>query len=134
MSQKVYLTIDELKDVAAYMGYELRKKGVKREKHNETDADGNPIRNCYAPHIALTASGLARTWKVLKKARAVFGYEEGSAAGVVWEGVLLLALEHVIRWLEHDLGDKAMLDAIQRLVRPLPKSEYIRNRKNKENR
>lgn len=113
--------------------YILRRYGVKREKKQELDADGNPVKNTYFPHLAITATCYARTWKMLKDAQAIWGCENATP-GDVWEHRCLLALEHVIRYMKHDIAEPAMLAAIQRLVNPLPKSEYLKrnNKKNQE--
>lgn len=114
--------------------YTLRRYGVKREKRKEVDADGNEVKNTYFPHLAITATCYARTWKLLEKAQAVFGYPKSkktSNVGEVWEDKLLLACEHIVRWLEHEIDDAEMQRQIQRLVNPLPKAEYLRNQ-NKE--
>lgn len=110
--------------------YTLRRYGVKREKRKEVDADGNEVKNTYFPHLAITATCYARTWKLLEKAQAVFGYPKSkktSNIGEVWEDKLLLACEHIVRWLEHEIDDAEMQRQIQRLVNPLPKAEYLRN-------
>lgn len=110
--------------------YTLRRYGVKREKHLEVDADGKAVKNVYFPHLAITATCYARTWKLLEKAQAVFGYPKSkktSNVGEVWEDKLLLACEHIVRWLEHEIDDAEMQRQIQRLVNPLPKGEYLRN-------
>ena len=140
------MTVEELKASASLLGYELRRKGVKREKHNEVDADGNPVKNCYFPHLAITASCYARTWKLLENARKVFGYEPppkgkpatsekdakeesrtvGTMNGEVWEQKLLLGCEHIVRYLMHDIGSKEMRESIDKLVKPLPKDEYLK--------
>lgn len=112
--------------------YTLRRYGVKREKRREVDADGKVVKNTYFPHLAITATCYARTWKLLEKAQAVFGYEPSkktSNVGEVWEDKLLLACEHIVRWLEHEIDDAEMQRQIQRLVNPLPKAEYLRNMK-----
>ena len=134
-------SVDELREIAKAFGYELRKKGVKREKHNEVDADGNPVKNCYFPHLAITASCYARTWKLLETAREVFGFEPpkdgkkgakdesrsvGTMNGEVWEQKLLLGCEHIVRYLKHDIGSKEMRESIDKLVKPLPKEEYLK--------
>lgn len=119
--------------------YTLRLLGRKRDKHLELDADGNPVKNCYFPHLAITATCYARTWKMLEEAKRVFGYADGDGTGKtcngeVWEDKLLLACEHIVRWLKHDIDDAEMQRQIQRLVNPLPKAEYLRNTgKDKEN-
>ena len=140
------MTVEQLKASASLLGYELRKKGVKREKHNEVDADGNPVKNCYFPHLAITASCYARTWKLFENAREVFGFvpppkgkpatsekdakEEsrtvGTMNGEVWEQKLLLGCEHIVRYLKHDIGSKEMRESIDKLVKPLPKDEYLK--------
>ena len=110
--------------------YMLRRYGVKREKRLEVDADGKAVKNAYFPHLAITATCYARTWKLLEKAQAVFGYEPSkktSNVGEVWEDKLLLACEHIVRWLEHEIDDAEMQRQIQRLVNPLPKADYLRN-------
>lgn len=110
--------------------YTLRRYGVKREKRKQVDKDGNEVKNTYFPHLAITATCYARTWKLLEKAQAVFGYEPSkktSNVGEVWEDKLLLACEHIVRWLEHEIDDAEMQRQIQRLVNPLPKAEYLRN-------
>ena len=114
--------------------YTLRRYGVKREKRKQVDEDGNEVKNTYFPHLAITATCYARTWKLLEKAQAVFGYEPSkktSNVGEVWEDKLLLACEHIVRWLEHEIDDAEMQRQIQRLVNPLPKAEYL-NRKGAE--
>lgn len=122
--------VTELADVAKCYGYELRRKGRKVEKHNVLTASGEEVRNCYMPHLAISASTLARTWKLLKEAAKLFGYT-GKPFGIVWAKVLLLALEHIVRWLKHEIKDDEMQRSIQRLVKPLPKAEYL-NRKGKK--
>jgi len=110
--------------------YTLRRYGVKREKRKQVDKDGNEVKNTYFPHLAITATCYARTWKLLEKAQAVFGYPKSkktSNVGEVWEDKLLLACEHIVRWLEHEIDDAEMQRQIQRLVNPLPKAEYLRN-------
>lgn len=112
--------------------YTLRRYGVKREKRKQVDKDGNEVKNTYFPHLAITATCYARTWKLLEKAQAVFGYPKSkktSNVGEVWEDKLLLACEHIVRWLEHEIDDAEMQRQIQRLVNPLPKAEYLRNMK-----
>jgi len=112
--------------------YTLRRYGVKREKRKQVDEDGNEVKNTYFPHLAITATCYARTWKLLEKAQAVFGYPKSkktSNVGEVWEDKLLLACEHIVRWLEHEIDDAEMQRQIQRLVNPLPKAEYLRNTK-----
>ena len=114
--------------------YTLRRYGVKREKRKQVDEDGNEVKNTYFPHLAITATCYARTWKLLEKAQAVFGYPKSkktSNVGEVWEDKLLLACEHIVRWLEHEIDDAEMQRQIQRLVNPLPKAEYL-NRKGAE--
>ena len=116
--------------------YTLRRYGVKREKLKQVDKDGNEVKNTYFPHIVITATCYARTWKLLEKAQAVFGYarsKKTSNIGEVWEDKLLLACEHIVRWLEHDIDDAEMQGQIQRLVNPLPKAEYLRNKTKQEN-
>lgn len=111
--------------------YTLRLLGHKREKKQVLDDSGNPVKNCYFPHLAITATCYARTWKMLEDAKKVFGYEGGKGTsnnGEVWEDKLLLACEHIVRWLKHDIDDAEMQTQIKRLVNPLPKSEYL-NRK-----
>lgn len=115
--------------------YTLRRYGVKREKRKEVDEDGNVIKNTYFPHLAITATCYARTWKLLEKAREVFGYPKSkrtSNNGEVWEEKLLLACEHIVRWLEHEIDDEEMQRQISRLVNPLPKADYLRNINKKE--
>ena len=114
--------------------YTLRRLGSKREKRKVVDEYGNEVKNAYFPHLAITATCYARTWKLLEKAQAVVGYEKSkktSNVGEVWEDKLLLACEHIVRWLEHEIDDAEMQRQIQRLVNPLPKAEYLRNQ-NKE--
>lgn len=122
-------TVEEVRELASELGYELRKKGVKREKHEVLDADGNPIRNAYFPHLTITATCLPRTWKMLKGAKVAFRYPEESPAGVVWEEKLLLINEHVVRFINKKIDDKELGRAIERLANPLPKREYIKRGK-----
>ena len=122
-------TVEEVRKLAFGLGYELRKRGVKREKHEVLDADGKPIRNAYFPHLAITATCLARTWKMLKGAKDAFRYPKESPAGVVWEEKLLLINEHVVRFINKKIDDKELGRAINRLSQPLPKSEYIKRGK-----
>jgi len=122
------MKLSELKEQAAALGYELRKKGVKREKHNETDSDGNPVKNCYMPHLAITASALARTWKMLEDAKKAFGYD-CDKNGEVWTDKLLLGCEHIVRFINRKIDDNELGYAINRLVSVLPKSEHIKRAK-----
>lgn len=127
------LSVEDIRELAAKKGYELRKKGEKREKVQVLSAvSGEPLRNCFAPHLRITATALARTWKMLRLARKVFHMEQ-LPYGVIWERVLLLALEHIVRWLKHEIDDAEMQKSIRRLVSPLPKAEYIRNNNKKGN-
>ena len=110
--------------------YTLRRIGSKREKCKVVDENGDEVKSTYFPHLAITATCYARTWKLLEKAQAVFGYPKSkktSNVGEVWEDKLLLACEHIVRWLEHEIDDAEMQRQIQRLVNPLPKAEYLRN-------
>ena len=112
--------------------YTLRRYGVKREKRKVVDENGNEVKSTFFPHLAITATCYARTWKLLEKAQTVFGYPKSkktSNVGEVWEDKLLLACEHIVRWLEHEIDDAEMQRQIQRLVNPLPKAEYLRNMK-----
>lgn len=120
--------LKNLREVAALLGYELRRKGRKVDKRVEKDADGNPIKNCYLPHFKVTASGLARAWKVTEEAQKLFGFEQDEN-GEVWERRLLLALEHIIRWRKHEIKEPEMLRCIDRLCKPLAKSEYLNRKK-----
>ena len=120
--------LKNLREVAASLGYELRRKGRKVEKRVEKDADGNPIKNCYLQHFKVTASGLARAWKVTEDAQKLFGFAPDEN-GEVWERKLLLALEHIIRWRKHEIKEPEMLRCIDRLCKPLAKSEYLNRRK-----
>ena len=116
--------------------YTLRRYGVKREKHKVVDENGDEVKSTYFPHLAITATCYARTWKLLEKAQAVFGYPKSkktSNVGEVWEDKLLLACEHIVRWLEHEIDDAEMQRQIQRLVNPLPKADYLRNKAKQEN-
>ena len=122
------ITLDQLKRLAEKLGYELRRKGRKVEKRVEKDADGNPIKNCYLPHFKVTASGLARAWKVTEDAQKLFGFASDEN-GEVWERKLLLALEHIIRWRKNEINEPEMLRCIDRLCKPLAKSEYLNRRK-----
>lgn len=123
--KKVYLTVDELKQISAELGYELRRKGHKIDKKQVVDENGNPVKNCYFPHIALTASGNARTWKMFDGAKVAFGYAKDKN-GEVWEDKLLLACEHIVRFVNRKIDDKELGKSIMRLVSPLPKSEYVK--------
>lgn len=110
--------------------YTLRRYGVKREKRKVVDENGNEVKSTFFPHLAITATCYARTWKLLEKAQTVFGYPKSkktSNVGEVWEDKLLLACEHIVRWLEHEIDDAEMQRQIQRLVNPLPKADYLRN-------
>lgn len=121
-----------LANVLAYLAptHDLRKRGVKREKKKEVDADGNVLRNAYLPHLAISATCYARTWKMLDKAMKIWGRPDATA-GDVWEKRLLLACEHIVRFIANDIDDEEMMKQIIRLVSPLKKSEYIRNKKAK---
>lgn len=123
------LSVEQLSRLCAKHGYELRRKGHRIEKHNETDGLGVPLLNCFLPHLRITASCLARTWKLLKEAKAIFHFAEEDSYGIVWERVLLLALEHIVRWLKHEIDEPEMQRAIMKLVKPLPKEEYLKKGK-----
>ena len=116
--------LKNLREVAASLGYELRRKGRKVEKRVEKDAEGNPIKNCYLPHFKVTASGLARAWKVTEDAQKLFGFAPDEN-GEVWERKLLLAIEHIISWRKHEMKEPEMLRCIDRLCKPPAKSEYL---------
>lgn len=124
-AQALQMSVAELKASAALLGYELRKKGVKREKKNVTDADGRTVKTTYFPHFAIGGSCYARTWKLFDTAKAVFHFEP-EQNGEVWEQKLLLGCEHIVRFLKHEINDTQMQTAIRRLVTPLPKAEYIK--------
>lgn len=123
------ISVDDVRRLADKLGYELRRKGVKREKRKVEDADGNELRSTYFPHLTITATCYARTWKMLAEAQSVWGVP-GSVPGDVWEHRLLLACEHILRYFKHNISEPQMLHAISRLVNPLPKSEYIKHTKN----
>lgn len=118
-------TLEEVREMAAELGYELRKKGVHRDKHNETDADGNPVKNCFMPHWRITASGKARSCAVMDEAKAQYGFAP-DLNGECWEQKLLLILEHAVRYHKHRINDSQMLAALRKLENPLPKDEYVR--------
>lgn len=122
------MDVDTLRQIAAVHGYELRRKGVKREKKEVKDASGKSIKNCYIPHIRVTASGLARTWKMLEGAKTAFGFDKDKN-GEVWEEKLLLCCEHVVRFINKKINDAELGRGIMRLVSPLPKSEYLKRGK-----
>lgn len=122
--------VEKLKSIADILGYELRKKGVRRKKHREEDAEGNAIRNTYMPHVTVTAECYARCWKLYKDAQKLWGNGDAPIGDVI-ERRLLLAGEHVVRYLKHDIAEPAMVAAIQRLINPLPKREYLKKGKSK---
>ena len=120
--------LKNLREVAASLGYELRRKGRKIEKRVEKAAVANPIKTSSASHFKATASGLARAWKVTEDAKKLFGFAPDEN-GEVWERKLLLALEHIIRWRKHEINEPEMLRCIDRLCKPLAKSEYLNRKK-----
>lgn len=122
------MTIDDIRAAAAVHGYELRKKGVKRDKVNRVTADGKTIHNTYFPHFRIGGSCYARTWKMFKKAQEFWGRTrtEKPAFGDVWEERMLLCCEHILRYLNLDTTEAEMVKAIYRLANPLPKSEYVK--------
>lgn len=125
------MSIADLRACAIAHGYELRKKGRKRDKVNRVTADGKTIRNTYFPHFRIGGSCYARTWKVFKKAQDFWGRkrEDKPAFGEVWEERMLLCLEHILRYLNLDTTDADMIKAIVRLANPMPKSEYVKRGK-----
>ena len=125
------MSIADLRACADARGYELRKKGVKREKVNRVTADGKTIRNTYFPHFRIGGSCYARTWKVFKNAQEFWGRRrsEKPAFGAVLEERKLLCLEHILRYLNLETTDADMINAIVRLANPLRKSEYVKRGK-----
>lgn len=95
------------------------------EKHNEYDADGNPVHNCYMPHLPLTASNYARTKKVFALFREQFRRHMGKDFAYdcqIWEEYLLMLNEHLARELKID---GAGVHFVLRQSLPLPRSEWL---------
>lgn len=121
------MSIEEIRALAMAHGYELRRRGRKQEHKAIYNADGEQLKTCYFPHLAITPSCYARTWKMLNDALSLWGCPEATG-GDVWEKRLLLACEHIVRYLKREIAEPAMVTAINRLVNPLDPSEYVRNR------
>ena len=121
------MSIDEIRALAMAHGYELRRRGRKQEHKAIYDANGEQLKTCYFPHLAITPSCYARTWKMLNDALSLWGCPEATG-GDVWEKRLLLACEHIVRYLKREIAEPDMVTAINRLVNPLDPSEYVRNR------
>lgn len=95
------------------------------EKHNVYDAAGNPVHNCYMPHLPLTASNYARTKKVFALFREQFQRHMGKDFAYdcqIWEEYLLMLNEHLARELKID-GEGVHFVLRQSL--PLPRSEWL---------
>ena len=122
------MSVDEIRALAMAQGYELRRRGRKQEHKAIYDADGDQLKTCYFPHLAITPSCYARTWKMLEDALSLWGCPEATC-GDVWEARLLLACEHIVRYLKHEIAEPAMLKAIGQLISPLDPKDYLRNRK-----
>lgn len=116
------MTIEELRSAAAECGYELRKRGSKRDHKAVKDDNGDQLRNCYLPHLCATASVRARTIKVLEDARVTIGCFAGDPTVQwceIWE-VLLLGLEHLVRHLKlKDVAGRRFMEFSLQLIAPL---------------
>ena len=121
------MSIDEIRALAMAHGYELRRRGRKQEHKAIYNADGEQLKTCYFPHLAIPPSCYARTWKMLNDALSLWGCPEATG-GDVWEKRLLLACEHIVRYLKREIAEPDMVQAINRMVNPLDPSEYVRNR------
>lgn len=117
--------------------YTLRKRPSWREYHNETDENGEVIRNAYLPHLCITPSAYARTKKCFaafrEQIRNHFG-RDFAHDSLIWEDYLLLFLEHAVREMKIE-GDH--IEVVSKMMLPLPKEEWLVNvrkgKKEKEN-
>lgn len=126
-----FLSVDEIRKLAALAGYELRRKGRKRDHKAIFDGYGEQLRNCYIPHITCTASVRARTIKVLEDAKVQIAKHIGVECvewHEVWE-MLLLMSEHVVRNMKYKLNGFELSCDLFYLI---DKKDYIKNKKNKE--
>lgn len=124
------MDIEELREAAASLGYELRRKGRPQEHKAVYGEDGEQLRNCYVPHIVCTASVRARSIKLLDEARRQIREHFGVEC-VEWYDVyemLLLMAEHVVRNMKYRLNGMEMSC---RLFYLIDKEDYIRNKNRK---
>ena len=123
------MSLADIRLAAAAHGYELRRKGRKQEKRNKQDADGNPILDCYMPHLPMTASEYARTKKVFaefrRQVKKVF-HADMRSDSEVYRHYLLLMNEHAARALK--ITDKGF-EVVTKMMLPLPKAEWLVNKK-----
>lgn len=127
------MKLNQLKAEAEKMGYELRKKGHHRDKKNSFDAEGNPVLDCYHPHLKMTASDYARTKKVYAAFHEQFkkiGFGELDSDSGIYRAYLLLFLEHAAR--EIKISGKGV-SLVCKMMLPLPKSEHVKNLKKGNN-
>ena len=123
------MTVEQLKTEADKLGYQLRRKGSKREYVNSENPDGTPVLDYFHPHIRMRASEYARTKKVYRlfaeQIKERFG-RELKTESETYRHYLLLMLEHCARELK--ITGKGV-SVVVKMMLPLPREEWLKPRK-----
>lgn len=123
------MTVEQLKTEADKLGYQLRRKGSKREYVNSENPDGTPVLDYFHPHIRMRASEYARTKKVYRlfaeQIKERFG-RELKTESETYRHYLLLMLEHCA----HELKITGEgVSVVVKMMLPLPREEWLKPRK-----
>lgn len=120
------MTVEQLKTEADKLGYQLRRKGSKREYVNSENPDGTPVLDYFHPHLTMRASEYARTKKVYaqfkKQVKAHFG-RELKTDSEVYRFYMLLLMEHCAR--EMKITGEGV-SVVLKLMLPLPREEWLK--------
>ena len=120
------MTVGQLKTEADKLGYQLRRKGSKREYVNSENPDGTPVLDFFHPHLPMRASEYARTKKVYaqfkKQVKAHFG-RELKTDSEVYRFYMLLLMEHCAR--EMKITGEGV-SVVLKLMLPLPREEWLK--------
>ena len=123
------MTVEQLKTEADKLGYQLRRKGSKREYVNSENPDGTPVLDYFHPHIRMRASEYARTKKVYRlfaeQIKERFG-RELKTESETYRHYLLLMLEHCARELKIT-GEG--VSVVVKMMLPFPREEWLKPRK-----
>ena len=123
------MTVEQLKTEADKLGYQLRRKGSKREYVNSENPDGSPVLDYFHPHIRMRASEYAMTKKVYRlfaeQIKERFG-RELKTESETYRHYLLLMLEHCARELK--ITGKGV-SVVVKMMLPLPREEWLKPRK-----
>lgn len=123
------MTVEQLKTEADKLGYQLRRKGSKREYVNAENPDGSPVLDYFHPHIRMRASEYARTKKVYKLFKSQIKERFGrdlKTDSEVYRHYLLMLNEHCARELK--ITGKGV-SVVVKMMLPLPREEWLKPRK-----